>query len=134
MSYTLPTGKSLCMFTLAANMYDHNGLLWPSSGSFAAPNYIPTRNAGYGLVGLLWGEGETGPLHWTADAHWFVVEVDTASLITLWGLVKFPSCTIVYYGDRSGATNFMRTYAPTGTKVAGATVSVGAGLRQQKTG
>lgn len=47
MSYTLPTGKSLCMFTLAANMYDHNGLLWPSSGSFAAPNYIPTRYAGW---------------------------------------------------------------------------------------
>lgn len=128
MSYVLPSGKSLCMLTLSQDYRDSGGLVWPESGSHAAPTWIPTQLHNNGLFGLLWGEGSSNALFWgSAVYHWVIVEVTTNNIIDIGRLAKFPSCTIVYIGAQSGATAFISAYAPAGTKVIGALLSAGIG-------
>jgi len=53
------------------------------------------------------GEGNGNLANWKADAKWLVLEVDKSSIVYLSGKVKFPSCEVVFCGDRKAATDFI---------------------------
>jgi hypothetical protein len=87
----------------------HNDFQWPESGSVEAPDFSPEPVCGYGLHGLLWGEGDGSLLNWDDSAKWLVVAVPADSIVSLDGgeKVKFPRGEVVYCGNREGATQLI---------------------------
>jgi hypothetical protein len=55
----------------------------------------------------LWGEGDGGLLNWDSDAKWLVVEVDEEDVVPLEDKVKFSKGTVIYCGNRYGATQLI---------------------------
>ena len=90
----------LVLRTCSPDMTSHNGFKWPKSGAVKAPDWNPQAICGFGLHGLLWGEGEGAHLNYSADAKWLVVEVSAKSIVDLKGKVKFPAGKVVFCGDR----------------------------------
>lgn len=117
--------KVLILRTCEADMTSHNGFKWPESGPVEAPDWSPKPEIGHGLHGLLWGEGNHWFLDWQEDAKWLVVEVEEKNIIDLGGKVKFPSGVVVFCGGRKEATEFLYKHAPSGKRIAGATVIKG---------
>jgi hypothetical protein len=93
--------------TCDKDMRAYNGFVWPESGPVSAPDWNPEPVCGGGLHGLLMGIGDISHLSRDSDAKWFVVEVDSGSVVDLDGKVKVPSGNVVYCGDRDGAVSFL---------------------------
>jgi hypothetical protein len=90
----------------------YNGFQWPEKGHVEAPDFSSQKCCGYGLHGLLWGQGDGGLLNWDDSAQWLVVEVPADSIVELDGKVKFPKGEVVYCGNREGATQLIATQKP----------------------
>lgn len=101
------TDKVLVLRTSDKDRRSYNGFQWPESGPVEALDWDPDPRCGGGLHGSLWGEGRGELLDWEDDATWQVVEVDAEDIIDLGGHVKFPRGTVVYSGDRQGATEMI---------------------------
>src|SRR6188768_2383636 len=97
----------LILRTCAADMTAYNGFKWPESGHVAAPDWSPRAECGYGLHGLLWGEGDGSHLCWEEGARWLVVRVAADSIVDLDGKVKFPEGEVVYCGTQYEATQLI---------------------------
>jgi hypothetical protein len=93
--------------TCDKNMRAYNGFVWPESGPVSAPDWNPEPVCGGGLHGLLMGIGDISHLSRDSNAKWFVVAVDSGSVVDLDGKVKVPSGNVVYCGDRDGAVSFL---------------------------
>src|SRR4030067_340874 len=116
----------LILRTCNAEMTSHRGFIWPEAGPVEDPDWKQTPNCGYGLHGLLFGEGNGSLLNWRADARWLVVEVDATSVVNIGGKVKFPRGVVVHCGDRQSATSYLaaRTH---GRAIVGGTATAGYG-------
>src|SRR4030067_272806 len=116
----------LILRTCNADMTSHRGFIWPEAGPVEDPDWKQTPNCGYGLHGLLFGEGNGSLLNWRADARWLVVEVDATSVVNIGGKVKFPRGVVVHCGDRQSATSYLaaRTH---GRAIVGGTATAGYG-------
>jgi hypothetical protein len=97
----------------------HGGFVWPESGLVASPDWNPEPICGYGLHGLLWGEGDGNLLNWDDTAAWLVVAVDASSIVDLGGKVKFPRGEVVCRGDRKAATDYILAHGAAGKAVMG---------------
>jgi hypothetical protein len=93
--------------TCDKDMRAYNGFVWPESGPVSAPDWNPEPVCGGGLHGLLMGIGDISHLSRDSNAKWFVVAVDSGSVVDLDGKVKVPSGNVVYCGDRDGAVSFL---------------------------
>jgi hypothetical protein len=93
--------------TCDKNMRAYHGFVWPESGPVSAPDWNPEPVCGGGLHGLLMGIGDISHLSRDSNAKWFVVAVDSGSVVDLTGKVKVPSGNVVYCGDRDGAVSFL---------------------------
>ena len=90
-----------------ADLTSYNNFQWKESGIVTCPDWNPEPECGNGLHGFLMGEGSGELANWKEDAKWLVLEVDKASVVDLIDKVKFPSCEVVFCGDRKGATDFI---------------------------
>lgn len=122
--YTLPSDCVLCLRTNNSNMTSYNKFVWPKSGEVHAPDWVKNKSCGNGLHGLLWGSGDGQLLNWAGNAKWLVVEVKADTIVNLVDKVKFPSGNVVYYGNRSEATEFIAKFSPDGTAIVGRTMIV----------
>jgi hypothetical protein len=93
--------------TCDKDMRAYNGFVWPENGPVSAPDWNPEPVCGGGLHGLLMGIGDISHLSRDSNAKWFVVAVDSGSVVDLDGKVKVPSGNVVYCGDRDGAVSFL---------------------------
>jgi hypothetical protein len=106
-------------------MTSHNRFLWPESGEVSAPDWSEEACCGFGLHGLLKGEGDGDLLNWKPDAKWLVVAVQESEVVDLGGdKVKFPRCRVVYTGDRFTATAIIAVHHP-GSVIVGGTATAG---------
>jgi hypothetical protein len=119
----------LALRTCASDMTSHGGFRWPERGPVVAPDWDPKPVCGGGLHGLKWGEGSGLLVSWHDKAKWLVVEVVEGTEVDLGGKVKFPAGTVVFCGDRRGATDYILTHGGAGRAVVGATVTGGYGAR-----
>ena len=113
----------LILRTCDKDRCSHGGFVWPESGEVAAPDWNPKAVCGYGLHGLLWGDGDASLLDWDGDAKWLVAEVEADSIVDLGGKVKFPKANVIFCGDRVKATELVLLRG--GKRVVGAVVSAG---------
>jgi hypothetical protein len=51
--------------TCKADGTSHGGFRWPESGHVEAPNWMPAKECGGGIHGLLWGRGDAWLLDWS---------------------------------------------------------------------
>src|SRR5690606_21953739 len=102
----------------------HGGFLWPVEGYVACPDWSPKPRCGYGLHGLLWGEGDGSLLPWDPDARWLVCEVDARQLGEPSGKVKVPCAWVRNSDDILGATSCVAERAP-GRTIVGGTATAG---------
>lgn len=100
--------KQLFLRTTNAEGRASGGFQWPMEvgATVTAPDWLPTRDCGNGLHGLLNGEGNYGNLNFDKDALWWIVEAEDA--IDLGSQYKFKSCKIVAFGKREDITPMMR--------------------------
>jgi hypothetical protein len=112
----------LVLRTCNAELKAHQGFQWPEAGSVEAPDFNPEPICGYGLHGLLWGEGDGSLLSWDDSAKWLVVAVPADSIVSLddGAKVKFPRGEVVYCGNREGATQLI--YAQRAAPIVGLTI------------
>ena len=115
---------SLVLRTCKADMSAHSNFVWPEKGPVSCSDFKPIAECGQGLHGFLNGEGDYSLASWEPDAKWLVVKVLTSELIHLDGKVKFPRGTVVYCGDRLGATNYLQAQGVKGA-IMGANVAAG---------
>ena len=120
-----PIEYALVMRTCKADMTSHHGFKWPESGIVTAPDWNPKPVCGFGLHGLLWGEGDSSLLDWSADAKWIVCRVDVATIVEIDGKVKFPSCDVVYCGDAMTAGKYVVENGGFGKRVVRGTATAG---------
>jgi hypothetical protein len=104
MKYALKTvSKNMTSFAVNAN-----GFKWPKRGRVACKDWNDRQECGGGLHALLNGEGDAGLLSWELDSVWLVLAIpDTVKIIDLIGKVKFPKCSVIFSGDRKGATDLI---------------------------
>jgi hypothetical protein len=113
--YRLPKGKVLVLRTCKKDLTSYNGFKWPASGFVKCPDWNPEPICGYGLHGLLWGEGRATLLDLDdTDAKWLVVEVSKTTIVDLNGKVKFPSGKVVFVGDKDTAPQWLMTHGGEG--------------------
>jgi hypothetical protein len=92
--------------TCDAKNCGYGGFKWPTSGPVSAPDWDPRPVCGGGLHGVV--NGAPGPYTCSDKrARWLVVEVETASIVSLHDQVKFPAGVVVYCGDRDGAIDWL---------------------------
>ena len=106
---------TLVLRTVAPDMTSYGGFVWPKEGPVECPDWDPTPECGHGLHGLAWGMGNADLIDASEGRVWLLVKVATADLVDLDGKVKFPRGTVVYCGDRVGATGHLVQRAPAGT-------------------
>ena len=84
----------------------HGGFVWPTEGVVTAPDWAATAECGRGLHGWLLGVGDvtvSGDRHSDPKAIWLVLKVNKADIVDLGGKVKFPTCEVVFTGNRDNA-------------------------------
>ena len=118
------TKHVLVLRTCSKGMTSYGDFRWPTSGVVEAKDWNPNKVCGYGLHGLLWGEGDGSLLDWDTDAKWLVVSVPEGTTVDLDGKVKFPRGEVVFCGDRKGATEYLQARSP-GRNIVGATATAG---------
>jgi len=77
----------IVMRSCPKSMTTRNGFVWPTAGPVRAPDFLPTKECGHGLHGLLSSQNDPG--EWYQDGVILGVEVCAADLIDLGGKVKF---------------------------------------------
>jgi hypothetical protein len=84
--------RALVLRSCDSQMGSHGGFRWPEKGIVTAPDWDPRAVCGYGLHGLLWGEGDVGLLGDVTPGarRWLVVAVDARELVDIDRKVKFP--------------------------------------------
>jgi hypothetical protein len=120
-------GYVLCLKSLPPDLYAREGLKWPEKGRVAAPDWDPTQKFGNGLHAFKWGAGEARLAHLEGYARWLVLSVREKDIVELDLEVKFPKCEVLYCGKREIAVYIIQHYAPTGTAVMFANITVGDG-------
>ena len=117
----------IVMRSCPKSMTTRNGFVWPTAGPVRAPDFLPTKECGHGLHGLLSSQNDPG--EWYQDGVILGVEVCAADLIDLGGKVKFEGGNVVYCGDMFGfCRQFSGTwYRASVTGGSGATVTGGEG-------
>ena len=91
-----------------ADMSSRNGFIWPTTGPVECPDWNHTKRCGNGLHGWLHGHGNgQASDYWRADCKWLVVKVKNKHIIDLDDKVKFKKGTVVFCGDRKGATDYL---------------------------
>ena len=90
----------------------HGGFQWPTQigAVVTAPDWLPTKECGNGLHGLLDGLGDSGHLSFDTDAIWWIVEADDS--IDLDGKHKFQTCRVVAFGPRHEVTAYLHRLRP----------------------
>ena len=84
----------------------YGGFVWPTEGTATAPDWNPRPNCGNGLHGWLLGVGDvtvSGDKHSDPGSIWLVLKVNKADIVDLRGKVKFPTCEVVFTGNRDEA-------------------------------
>ena len=76
---------------------------WPRLGPVECPDWDPKPVYGYGLHGLLWGDGDWSLLSADADAVWMVVSVAAADIVSFGSKIKFPRGVVVFAGAKADA-------------------------------
>ncbi len=109
--------KVLVLRTCAHDMRAYGGFVWPRSGPVKCEEWRQKKICGWGLHGLLWGEGDGGYLDWSDTAVWMVVEVEKSKIVDINGKVKFPDCVVVFCGKREEAVAYLDAHG--GDKYAG---------------
>jgi hypothetical protein len=118
-------GKVLVLRTCNADLTSSHGFRWPESGRAKAADWDPEPRCGHGLHGLLWGEGDGALLNWSPEAKWLVVAVMDSKIVDLFGKVKFPAGTVVFCGDRAGATAYLAAHGGAGRAIVGYQATAG---------
>ena len=107
---------SLVLRVCRADFTSHGGFKWPSEvgSSVEASDWKQNQNCGNGLHGWLFGHGDVGCVdHWAQpDSKWFVLEVESSTIITLGGKVKFPRAVVRFIGGREEAAAFLLANEP----------------------
>ena len=102
---------SLVLRVCREDFTSYGGFVWPSAvGTVVeAPDWLQNESCGNGLHGWLYGEGDVSCVgHWERpEAKWLVLEVQSNTIISLGGKVKFPRATVVHVGDRLSASEFI---------------------------
>ena len=119
--------KSLPADMVAARAHVSGGFKWPESGECTAPDWSEAPWCGNGLHGWKWGVGDSTLRVTDDDAKWLILSVAENSIVDLEGKVKFPTCQILYLGDRETAVKIIQNFAPNGTPIMFATVTGGDG-------
>ena len=119
--------KSLPADLVAAREHVEGGFKWPEKGKVTAPDWDKGRWCGNGLHGWKWGTGDASLRVTDDDAKWLVLSVKEADIVELDGKIKFPTCQILYLGDRETAVKIIQHYAPAGTAIMFSTVTGGDG-------
>ena len=118
--------------TCTEDMMSHDGFKWPRKGKVSCDDWSNEPKCGNGLHGLLMGHGDGSLLHWDAKAQWLVVKVLAKDVVAIDKYkVKFPKGTVVYCGDRKGATDYIIAHGAEASKVVGAFITVGNGAMGQ---
>ena len=99
--------KVLILRTCGKGFLAYNDFQWPREvGAIVRPtSWNPSDCCGYGLHGLLKGEGKGSLVDWTAEAEWLVIEADADSVVSIdrGEKVKVPVCTIAHIGRGTNA-------------------------------
>ena len=119
--------KSLPSDLVAAREHVEGGFKWPKKGKVTAPDWDKGRWCGNGLHGWKWGAGDASLRVTDDDAKWLILSVKEADIVELDGKIKFPTCQILYLGDRETAVKIIQHYAPAGTAIMFSTVTGGDG-------
>jgi hypothetical protein len=90
-----PEAEVIVLRTCNEDMTSHGGFKWPDSGEVSAPDWDPRPVCGYGLHGLLEGEGDWGLMNWNLGAKALLVRVVASALVQIGGKVKFPRGVVV---------------------------------------
>ena len=117
--------KVLVLRTCDEHLKSYGGFQWPESGEVSAPDWSKKPVCGYGLHGLLWGEGNGRLLNWEPSAKWLVCEVEESEIINLDGKVKFPSSTVLHCGTQETATQFISDNGAAGRAIVGFKATAG---------
>ena len=102
--------KVLCLRVNAADMssFWRPSFVWPSEGEVVAPDWDPKPVCGYGLHGLVWGQGDIGLFGSRANPKWIVFEAELEEGVNLGDKYKFPRGRVVHVSDEvSSAANYM---------------------------
>jgi hypothetical protein len=102
---------------MRAHAVEARGFQWPESGPVEAPDWDPSPVCGFGLHGLLWGEGSHDAIPQPRGARWVVFEVDAASVVNLDGKAKAPRGTVVHVGTRESAVQYLYDHGSAGRAV-----------------
>jgi hypothetical protein len=90
-----PEAEVIVLRTCNEDMTSHGGFKWPESGEVSAPDWDPRPVCGYGLHGLLDGEGDWGLMNWELGAKALLVRVVASTIVQIGGKVKFPRGVVV---------------------------------------
>jgi len=115
--------KAYVLRTCDAELKSRGGFQWPAEGVVKCADWDPRPSYGYGLRGLLWGQGDSSLLDWDVDAQWLVVGID--EWVDLDGKVKFPLGCVVYSGDRQNAAKLLIELGADPAKCVGGTATAG---------
>ena len=117
--------RALMLRTCGDDMKSYGGFVWPTEGYVEAPDWNPKACCGYGLHGLLWGEGDGSLVSWDPAARWLVCEIDTREVVELNGKIKVPRAWVLFVGDRAGATEYLVRNGGHGRAIVGGTATAG---------
>jgi hypothetical protein len=95
---TQAEAEAIVLRTCNEDMTSNGGFKWPESGEVVAPDWDPRPVCGYGLHGLLDGEGDWGLMNWSLGAKALLVRVAVSTLVQIGGKVKFPRGVVVKVG------------------------------------
>lgn len=99
--------------TCNADMTSHGGFKWPTLGPVTCPDWDPEPVCGYGLHGLLRGQGNINLLDPDSPGRvWQVVAVPADEIVDLGGKIKVPRAWVVFSGSRGGAVAHMQALCP----------------------
>ena len=115
----------LALRTCSSDLTSYGGFQWPASGPVVTPDWSPQPVCGFGLHGLLWGEGDGSLLDWSDVAKWLVVEVEKATIVNLDGKVKFPKGNVIFCGKKEDAVKYIQEHGAEGRVVVAGTATAG---------
>ena len=81
---------------------------YPTSGNVKCPDWVANNKCGNGLHGWKFGLGDYSTHSYASDDLMLVLEIEDSSIIDLGGKVKFLEGNVVFCGDRSGATKYLK--------------------------
>jgi len=115
----LKQGEALILRCCKSDGTSRNGFTWPEKGTVAAPDWEPNPECGNGLHGWLRGAGDVNCWTHNLDDLWIVAAVSESDCIDLSGKVKFPSCRVLYRGNRETAVQAVQKAYPASAVIFG---------------